>query len=181
MLRWIRSSSRIESFIFLIASGIFFESWELDLQLLLFSYYESSFFLCSFFLESTEDNHFLLAHIPRMNESHDPGRPFTTSYSSLITSNTSFWCLQGWHMRDEMIFNRTCNDSLGSILGLISLWLLDISDWNTAPSQFLQGSRSSYTSSDLYSSLQNSLFKELNISLGVFREDTCGIRWSSWP
>ena len=34
MLRWIRGSSRIESFIFLIAWGIFFESWPLDLQLL---------------------------------------------------------------------------------------------------------------------------------------------------
>ena len=34
MLKWIIGSSRIESFIFLIAWGIFFESWALDLQLL---------------------------------------------------------------------------------------------------------------------------------------------------
>ena len=34
IIRWIRSSSRIEFFIFLIAWGIFFEWWELDLQLL---------------------------------------------------------------------------------------------------------------------------------------------------
>ena len=58
----------------------------------------------------------------------------------VITSNTSFWCLQGWHMRYQMIFNRICNDSLGSILSLISLWLLNLSYWNTDPSQFLQGS-----------------------------------------
>ena len=34
MIIWIRGSSRIESFIFLIVWGIFFESWELDVQLL---------------------------------------------------------------------------------------------------------------------------------------------------
>ena len=34
MIRWIRGSSRIEFFIFLIAWGIFFEWWELDLQFL---------------------------------------------------------------------------------------------------------------------------------------------------
>jgi len=32
MLRWIRSSSRVEIFIFLIDWGIFFGRWELDLQ-----------------------------------------------------------------------------------------------------------------------------------------------------
>ena len=32
MIRWIRGSSRIEFFIFLIAWGIFFEWWEVDLQ-----------------------------------------------------------------------------------------------------------------------------------------------------
>ena len=47
---------------------------------LLFSYYESSFFLCVLFPESTESNHFLLAHFPRMNESHDPRRPFKGGY-----------------------------------------------------------------------------------------------------
>ena len=72
MLIWIRGSKIIESFIFLIAWGIFFRWWELDLQLLLSSY-ESSFFL---FWKSTKSNHFLLAHIPWMNESHDTGRPF---------------------------------------------------------------------------------------------------------
>ena len=34
MLRWIRGSSRVEFFIFLIAWGIFFGLWELDLQFL---------------------------------------------------------------------------------------------------------------------------------------------------
>ena len=36
MLKWIRGFSRIEPFIFLIAWGIFFESWELDIQFLPF-------------------------------------------------------------------------------------------------------------------------------------------------
>ena len=44
---------------------------------LLFSYYELRFFLCVLFPESSEINHFLLAHIPRMNESHDPRRPLS--------------------------------------------------------------------------------------------------------
>ena len=130
MLRWIRGSSRIEFFIFLIAWGIFLngESLIFSWSHILFFYYLCIFFLCALFLESVEGNHFLLAHIPRMNKSHDPGRPFkvviTIYYSSFIASNTFFWCLQGWNMRDEMIFNRICNDSLGSILSLISFWIL---------------------------------------------------------
>ena len=93
MIRWIKGSSRIEFFIFLIAWGIFFEWWELNLQLLpsfFFSYYETSFF---FFPKSTESNHFLLAWIPQMNESHDPWRPFkvaiTTSAFSASSSTAS--------------------------------------------------------------------------------------------
>ena len=99
MIWWIRGSLRIEFFIFLIAWGIFFEWWELDLQMLpsfFFSSYETSFF---FFPKSTEGNHFLLAHIPHMNESHDHGRPFevaiTTSAFSASSSMASrcyaFW------------------------------------------------------------------------------------------
>ena len=49
MIRWIRDSSRIEFFNLL--PSFFFSS------------YETSFF---FFLYSTESNHFLLAHIPRI-------------------------------------------------------------------------------------------------------------------
>ena len=37
MIRWIRGSLRIEFFTFLIAWGIFFQWWELDLQLLPYS------------------------------------------------------------------------------------------------------------------------------------------------
>ena len=94
MLRWIRGSSGIESFIFLIAWGIFFlnrESLMFNCSHRLFSYYESSFFLCAFFPESAEGSHFLLAHIPWMNESHDPGRPskvvIIVYYSSTIASS----------------------------------------------------------------------------------------------
>ena len=86
MLRWIRGSSRVEFFVFLIAWGIFFGSWELDLQLLPSSL-ELSFFSCVLFPESIENNHFLLVHIPWMNESHDHGRPFKISYSSSIASS----------------------------------------------------------------------------------------------
>ena len=97
-LRWIRSSSRVEFFIFLIAWGIFFgwKSLIFNCSHLLFL---SFFFLWVLFLESTESNHFLLAHIPRMNESHDPRRPFklaiTTSafftYSFTASSCSLIW------------------------------------------------------------------------------------------
>ena len=58
-----------------------------------FSYYESSFFLCVLFPESAESNHFLLPHIPWMNESQDYGSPFmlviTTSTFSTSSSTAS--------------------------------------------------------------------------------------------
>ncbi len=88
MIRWIRGSSRIEFFIFLIAWGIFFEWWELDLQLLPSS--------SSLLMSWAESNHFLLAYVLRMNESHDPGRSFkvaiTTSafFTSSFTSSICF-------------------------------------------------------------------------------------------
>ena len=88
MIRTIRSSLRVEFFIFLIAWGIFFESLIFICFHLLFSSYESSFF---FFSESIEINHFLLTHIPWMNESHDPGRPFKVAIttSAFFTSASS--------------------------------------------------------------------------------------------
>ena len=145
MLRWIRGSSRIESFIFLIAWGIFFESWELDLQLLLFSYYDLSFFLCSLFLDSTEGNHFLLAHIPRMNESHDIGRPFKVV---IITSAFS---------------------TSSSTASSCSAW---------SPHSSYSSNSFSKSSFNLCSSLQIAWSRNKNFSLGVFSEQTCGIRWS---
>ena len=93
MIRWIKGSSRVDSFIFLMLKGSSLdgESLIFSCSHLLFFYYESSFFLCALFLESAEGNHFLLAHILQMNESHDPGRPFkvviTISYSSSISSS----------------------------------------------------------------------------------------------
>ena len=92
MLRWIRGSSRVEFFIFLITWGIFFGWWELDLQLLPYS-------LLFFFPESAESNHFLLAHIPRMNESHDLGSPFKvviTTYAFSTSSSTASSCSLIW-------------------------------------------------------------------------------------
>ena len=58
MLRWIEGSSRIEFFIFLIDWGISFNRERLIFSCshLLFSYYDSSFFLCALFLESVEGN-----------------------------------------------------------------------------------------------------------------------------
>ena len=94
MLRWIRGSSRIESFIFLIAWRIFFGSWELDLQLLpsslsLIMSQASSCVQSSQSLQKVIK--FLMAHIPWMNESDDLGRPFrvvtTISSSSSIASS----------------------------------------------------------------------------------------------
>ena len=77
MIRWIRGSSRIEFFIFLIAWGIFFEWWELDLLP-----YSSSLLI-----SRAESNHLLLVYILHMNESHDPGRPFNVA----ITTSTYFF------------------------------------------------------------------------------------------
>ena len=94
MLRWIRGSSYSSS---LEVSSLDGESLIFSCSHLLFSYSKSSFFfLCMLFPESVESNHFLLAHIPRMNESHDLVRPFkvvitisTFSTSSSITSSCS--------------------------------------------------------------------------------------------
>ena len=48
-----------------------------------------------FFSESAKSNHFLLAHIPCMNEYHDPRRPFkvaitTSTFSTSSHSSTGF-------------------------------------------------------------------------------------------
>ena len=79
--RWIRGASRVEFFIFLISWGIFFvcEILIFNCSHILFSSYESSFF---FFSKYAKSNHFLLAHIPHMNESHDPGRQFKVAITA---------------------------------------------------------------------------------------------------
>ena len=92
MLIWIRVSSRIEFFIFLITWGIFFGSWELDLQFLpssIFLLLVELLFLCALFPESDEGNHFLLEHIPWMNESHDFRSTFKVVIISPAFSNSS--------------------------------------------------------------------------------------------
>ena len=131
MLGWIRGSSWVDSFIFLIACGSSLnrESLIFSCSHLLMSYYESSFFLCALFLESAESNQH-----PSGTHSLSEWTPWSWEaipgvYNNLffffdcfvIASNTSFWCLQGWHMRDETIFNRIYNDSLGSSVSLVSL------------------------------------------------------------
>ena len=85
----------------------------------LFSYYESSLF---FFPESVESNHFLLAHIPCMNESHDPGRPFkvaiTTSAFS-TSSSTATSCFLIW----ETLVKYDCMVSVFWIFTFFSYFL----------------------------------------------------------
>ena len=56
----------------------------------------SSFF---FFPELAEINHFLLAHIPRMNESHDPGRPFKVAITT-----SAFWIVTFFNCFLKAIF-----------------------------------------------------------------------------
>ena len=74
----------------------FFKSWvlriphRLSCSYLLFSYYGLSFILCVLFLESVESNHFLLAHIPWMNESHDLGWPFKVAITTSAFFTYSF-------------------------------------------------------------------------------------------
>ena len=161
-LRWIRGSSIFEFFIFLIAWGIFFGWWELDVpSSLLFLWVE---LLPRVYWKQSlpSGTHSSNEWIPWSWEAIQGGYKniFFFFNCFIIALNTSFWCIQGWNMRDEMIFNRIYNDSLGSILSLIYLWLLKLPYWNTDPSQFLQGSQSSYTSSDLYSSLKSILVNQ---------------------
>ena len=91
MLRWIRSSSRVEFFIFLLLDGSSLDGKSLILSCshLIFSSYDSSFF---FFSKSAKSNHFLLAHIPQMNEYHDPGRPFKVAITTFAFFTSSSSC-----------------------------------------------------------------------------------------
>ena len=92
-LRWIRGSSRVDSLYSssLEGSPLDGESFIFSCSHLLFSYYELSFF---FFPESAESNHFLLAHVPRMNESHDHGRPFKVAITTSAFSASSQYCFK---------------------------------------------------------------------------------------
>ena len=89
MLRRIRGSSRVEFFIFLIAWGIFF-GWKSLIFKCFHLLFLSFFFLWVLFLESIESNHLLLAHIPHMNEFHDPGRPFKVAITTFAFFTSSF-------------------------------------------------------------------------------------------
>ena len=87
MIRRIRSSSRVEFFIFLIAWGIFFGWRDLDLQLLpsslLFLWFKLLLLPKVYWKWSLPSG-----TLPRMNESHDPGRPFKVA----ITTSAFFSC-----------------------------------------------------------------------------------------
>ena len=133
----LRSSLKGESLIFNLLPSFFFSS------------YETSFF---FFLKSTKSNHFLLAHIPCMNESHDHGRPFkvamTTSGFSASSSTASrcyaFWIFTFFNYFLKSIFelcsylqiawsrNQTSSVSLGNTLVVqVYLWLNQ--QWSSWP------------------------------------------------
>ena len=88
---------------------------------LLFPSYESIFF---FFSKSTKSNHFLLAHIPWMNESHDPRRPFKVAVttSSFTTSSCSLiweilmtaWSLHSGSSHSSTVFSKSYYDLCSS-------------------------------------------------------------------
>ena len=100
MLRWIRGSSRVVLQELSSSYSSFLEGSSLDGERLIFScshlLFSSFFFLCVLFPESAKSNHFLLAHIFQMNESHDSGRPFkvaittSTFFTSSFTSSICF-------------------------------------------------------------------------------------------
>ena len=94
MLRWIRGallelSSSYSSL--LEGSSLNRESLIFSFSHLLLSYYEPRCFLCALFPYSAKSNYFLLAHIPRMNEFHDPRRPFKVviTISAFSTSSST--------------------------------------------------------------------------------------------
>ena len=81
MIRWIRCSSRIEFFIFLIGWGSSLNGESFDIQLLPSS--------SSLLISRAESNHLLLAYI-HMKESHDPGRPFKVAITTSAFFTSSF-------------------------------------------------------------------------------------------
>ena len=130
----------------------------------LFSYYQSSFFfLCVLFLESAESNHFLLAHIPRMNESHDPRRPFkeaiTTSAFSTFSSTTTS-CSLIWEMTVWSLHSGSSHSSTGFLR----------SHSNLCSSLQISWSRNQ---TSLSVSLGNTLVVQFDLWLNQ--------QWSSWP
>ena len=97
-------------------------AWSSIAPIFFFSSYELRFFL---FPESTKSNHFLLAHIPRMNESHDPGRPFKVDITTSVFFTSSFtasscsliwetimaaWSLHFGSSHSSTSFLRSCSD-----------------------------------------------------------------------
>ena len=106
---------------------------------------------------SSESNHFFLAHIPRTNESHDPGMSFKvaiTTYAFSTCSSTATSCSLIWETRVKY----DCMVSAFWIFTFFNWFLKIIFRFMFFPS--------------------NSLVKESNISFDVFREDTCGTSWS---
>ena len=114
-----------------------------------------------FFLESAESNHFLLAHIPWTNESHDPGNPFKMA----ITTSAFF--------------------TSASICSLILETLMTVWSLHSGSSHSSNGFLRSY--SNLCSSLQISCSrnKKYSVSLGktlvVQVDPWLNRQWSSWP
>ena len=100
---------------------------------------------------------FLLTQIPWMKESHDLGRPlkvFITISAFSTSSSTTSSCYLIW----ETLVKYDCMVFVFLIFTFFH-WFLKVIFWfKFFPS--------------------NSLVRASNIALGVFREDTCGMRWS---
>ena len=120
MIRWIRGSSRIEFFVFLIAWGIFFEWWELDLQLLPSS--------SSLLISRAESNHLLLAYIlllPLQVVLHS-----RSSHSSTVFSKPSSYLSS--YLQISWSMNQTSSVSLGKKLVVqVDPWLNQ--QWSSWP------------------------------------------------
>ena len=112
--------------------------------------------MCAWWVNVSNSNHFLPAHIPWMNESHDSGSPFkmviaTSAFST--SSSTTSSCSLIW----ETLLKYDCMVYAFWIFTFFNCFLKVI-----FPFMFFSS---------------NSFVKESNISFGVFREDTWGIRW----
>ena len=93
---------------------------------IIFSSYESSFFL---FPKCIEGNHFLLAHISHMNESHDPRRPFQVAIIAYAFFTYRFklffdlrdpCCMTAWSLHfgfslPSTIFSKSYSDLCSSL------------------------------------------------------------------
>ena len=93
ILRWIRGSQELSP-----SYSSSLKGSSLNRERLVFNR-SHLLFLCALLPESAQGNHFLLEHLPWMNESHDPMRPFKvviTNSSFSTSSSTTSICSLIW-------------------------------------------------------------------------------------